>query len=168
MSTDVNPDEFDVEKGDNEHGKIDMRIPEKVLITEPSIVATQSLQVHVVTTIPTENRSESTLVLTTSKPMETTLKPVETTSNPMETMPKPVKTSMSEVETISSSVPSPRIEVSYTPNNQTVVPSILPFDQHYLLVLFTTVEIFGKKVRNCNSCSHSESVAESKEYTPNV
>lgn len=57
----------------------------------------------------------------------------------------------SEVEDIISYSPKPEVHESQAADSWTLAPSILPFNQHYQLVFFTTVELFGKKVRNPHS-----------------
>ena len=145
---DVSPEELNTEEDDNVLPLADdMLVPEEMMRKEQSILATPSLWVPLVTSVSTEEQSFPTLVQTTPKPI--------------------VETAEGEEENISYS-PEPEIQESQTPGNRTLIPSILPFNQHYQLVFFTTVELFGRKVRNPNSRLPSESATEFKEYTKNV
>ena len=129
----VSPEELNIEEDDKVIPIADdiMQVPEEMMRKEQSVLATPSLRVPLVAFVPTERLSFPTLVQKTTKPI--------------------AESTESEVEDIVSYSPEPEIHESQAADSWTLVPSIFPFNQHYQLVFFTTVELFGKKVRNPHS-----------------
>ena len=129
----VSPEELNIEEDDNviPIATDIMQVPEEMMRKEQSVLATPSLRVPLVGSVPTERLSFPTLIQITTKPV------VESTER--------------EVEDIISYSPKPEVHESQAADSWTLAPSILPFNQHYQLVFFTTVELFGKKVRNPHS-----------------
>lgn len=104
-----------------------VQVPNEVMRKEESILVTPSLPLPTNSSVVTEVQRVPTFLQTTSKPM------LETTEN--------------ITESIISDSPEPKIQESPTIRVKNLPPSIFPFDQHYQLIFFTTIELFGKKVR---------------------
>ena len=104
-----------------------VQVPIEVMRKEESILVTPSLPLPTNSSVVTEVQRVPTLLQTTSKPM------LETTEN--------------VTESIISDSPEPKMQERPTIRVKNLSPSIFPFDQHYQLIFFTTIELFGKKVR---------------------